>query len=92
MSKFNLGTASNTSTTANSLNLGNGLFNAISTPQDSFMSVEKEFAIDLELAADLLAINAITPKEYFKAKAMLKSMDYEVVKLGRVFLDTKTNM
>lgn len=65
--------------------LSNGFFNLMCDKPP----VDLDCMLYVEYAADLLALEVITPTDYFKAKRMLKSTDQEVVALGKTFLDTK---
>ena len=75
----------------------NGLFannNSKIMPFDPYTTLsisanEKEYLETIEIAADLLASEVITPQEYFKLKMLLKSKDEEVRNTAHVFLNLK---
>ena len=50
------------------------------------------YTADIELAADLLAVGAITGPDYFRVKHMIKSNDPDVKALGRTFLHEKSKL
>ena len=55
----------------------------------SISADEKEYLETIEIAADLLASEVITPQEYFKLKMLLKSKDSEVKNTAYIFLNLK---
>lgn len=56
------------------------------------INAHEQYYINLEFAADLLATGTISSLDYFRAKEMLKSTDLDIVRLGRTFLETKSEM
>lgn len=68
--------------------------NSTMLPFDPFKTLsisadEKEYLETIEIAADLLASEVITPQEYFKLKMLLKSKDSEVKNTAYIFLNLK---
>jgi hypothetical protein len=58
----------------------------------SISADEKEYLEYIALAADLLAGEVISSKDFFKLKLLLKSRDEEVRNTGIIFLNQKAKL
>jgi hypothetical protein len=86
----------------NSTNVSNqGLFAQITASNNmiydpyktvSISADEKEYLEYIALAADLLAGEVISSKDFFKLKLLLKSRDEEVRNTGIIFLNQKAKL
>lgn len=69
------------------LAVSNGYFNKI-----TFNDPVIDWLKKVEIIADLLASEIITPQIYFKLKALLQSQDPEVRNLGLKFIEEKSKL
>jgi hypothetical protein len=69
---------------------GSGIF-AHSTINPSIHLIDNPLE-QIEIAADLLAVGIITSDNYFKLKALLRSIDPEVRAMGLKFIDEKSKL
>ena len=76
-------------TTQNNNN-GNGIFTH-GNPEPIIQRLDNPLE-QIEIAADLLAVGIITSDNYFKLKALLRSIDPEVRAMGLKFIDEKSKL